>query len=102
MKKDYDKEEFKKLIKKFKEEKDKLQKMDDEEVMQYNMEKTMLREAFRNEEIKHFPIMIKASTAGALETLIKETERVIYGVYRINIIDASVGPLSEADITAAA
>ena len=76
--------------------------MDDDEMIKYNMEKTMLREAFRNEEIKHYPIMIKASTAGALETLIKETERVIYGTYRINIIESSVGPLSEADITAAA
>ena len=73
--------------------------MDDEDKIKYNMEKTMLREAFRNEDIKHYPIMIKASTAGALETLIKETERVIHGQYRINIIDASVGPLSEADIT---
>ena len=61
----------------------------------------MLREAFRNEEIKHYPIIIKASTTGALETLVKETERVIQGVFRINIIEASVGPLSEADITAA-
>lgn len=76
--------------------------MDEEEALKYNIEKTILREAFRNEEIKHYPIIIKASTAGALETLIKETERLIYGQYRINIIETSVGPLSEADITAAA
>ena len=56
--------------------------MDEEETIKYNMERTMLREAFRNESIKYYPIIIKASTTGALETLIKETERVIKGLFR--------------------
>lgn len=66
------------------------------------MERTILKEAFRNEEIKHFPIILKASTAGALETLVQEVEKIIHGLYRINVIDKSVGPLTEADITSAA
>jgi Translation-initiation factor 2 len=46
-----------------------------------------LKEVYRDEEIKHYPIIIKASSAGTLETLLKETEKLIKGIYRINIID---------------
>lgn len=43
--------------------------------------------------------MIKASQAGVLETLLKEAEKVV-GThnYRINIIDYSVGPVTEGDM----
>lgn len=44
--------------------------MDEEEAIKYEMQRSMLKEAFRNKEIKHFPIVIKASTKGVLETLL--------------------------------
>ncbi len=46
-----------------------------------------LKEVFRDEEIKHFPIIIEASTAGVLETLLSETDKLIKGLYRVNVID---------------
>jgi translation initiation factor IF-2 len=61
-----------------------------------------MKEMFRDEDVQHFPIIIKASTAGALETLLQETEKLIGGIYRVNIIDYSVGPLTEADLNNAA
>jgi translation initiation factor IF-2 len=53
----------------------------------YNEEKLKLKEVFRDEVVRHFPIIIKASTAGTLETLLQETEKLIKGIYRINVID---------------
>lgn len=58
-----------------------------------------MKEIFRDEDVQHFPIIIKASTAGVLETLLKETDKIINGIYRINIIDQSVGPITEGDLS---
>lgn len=59
-----------------------------------------LKEVYRDEDVQHFPIIIKASQAGVLETLLKETEKVLGpNNYRINIIDYSVGPVTEGDMT---
>lgn len=60
-------------------------------------------ETYRDEDLKYFPIIIKASQLGVLETLLKETDKVL-GInhdYRINVIDSSVGPITEADLTQA-
>ncbi len=62
-------------------------------------EKMKLKEVFRDEDIDHFPLIIKASTAGTLETLLQETEKLIKGIYRLHIIDSSVGPITEGDLT---
>lgn len=72
--------------------------MDEDEKLKYNEEKLKMKEIFRDEEVKHFPLIIKASTAGALETLLKETEKFVKGIYRINIIDYGVGPITEGDM----
>ncbi len=61
--------------------------MDESEKAKYTEEKMKLKEVFRDEEIKHFPIIIKASTAGVLETLLSETDKLIKGLYRVNVID---------------
>lgn len=46
--------------------------------------------------------MIKASSAGVLETLLKEAEKVVGTQnYRISIIDYSVGPITEGDMNSA-
>jgi translation initiation factor IF-2 len=68
-------------------EKAKMKEMDEEEKAKYTEEKMKLKEVFRDEDIKHFPIILKASTAGVLETLLTETDKLIKGIYRVNIID---------------
>lgn len=50
--------------------------------------------------MKHFPIILKASSAGTLETLLQEAEKVVgTNNYRISIIDYSVGPVTEGDMS---
>ena len=44
--------------------------MEDDEKEKYQEDRLKLKEVFRNEDVKHFPIIIKASTAGTLETLL--------------------------------
>jgi translation initiation factor IF-2 len=65
----------------------KMQEMDESEKAKYTEEKMKLKEVFRDEDIKHFPIILKASTAGVLETLLTETDKLIRGLYRVNVID---------------
>ena len=38
--------------------------MDEEERALYEKERSLLKEHFRNEEVKYFPILIKASSKG--------------------------------------
>lgn len=45
-----------------------------------------------------YPLMIKSSTAGSLETILKEAKKVIKNNYRINIIETGVGPVTEGDL----
>jgi len=98
MKKDYDKEEFKKIVSDLQQEKARLEQMDDDERTRYQEEKLKLKEVFRHEDVKHFPLIVKASTAGTLETLLQETDKLIKGLYRVNVIDYSVGPITEGDL----
>lgn len=72
--------------------------MDEDERLKYKEDKLKLKEVFRHEDVKHFPLIVKASTAGTLETLLQETDKLIKGVYRVNIIDYSVGPITEGDL----
>lgn len=44
------------------------------------------------------PIIIKASTAGALETLVTEAEKMIGDQYKIQIVSTGVGSLTEKDL----
>lgn len=48
------------------------------------------------------PIIIKSNQLGTLETLLTETQKIIGGHYQIQIIDSSIGPITEADISNAA
>ena len=98
-KKDFDKEEFKKIVSDLQNEKQKLNEMTEQEKLKYQEEKLKLKEVFRDEDVRHFPIILKASTAGTLETLMQEVEKVIKGIYRINVIDYSVGPITEGDLS---
>jgi small GTP-binding protein len=101
-KKDFDKEEFKKIISDLQSEKAKMSEMSEQERAKYQEDKLKLKEVFRDEDVRHFPIILKASTAGTLETLMQEVEKVIKGIYRINVIDYSVGPITEGDLSNAA
>lgn len=98
-KKEFDKEEFKKIVSDLQSEKQKLNEMSEQEKLKYQEEKLKLKEVFRDEDVRHFPIILKASTAGTLETLMQEVEKVIKGIYRINVIDYSVGPITEGDLS---
>jgi len=40
--------------------------------------------------------------AGTLETIMTETQKIIGSYYQIQIIDSSVGPITEADLANAA
>lgn len=76
--------------------------MSPQELAKYEQERMKLKEIYRDEDVKHFPIIIKASSAGVLETLLKESEKIVgTDNYRINIIDYSVGPITEGDMTSA-
>jgi translation initiation factor IF-2 len=55
-----------------------------------------------NEAGNYFPIIIKAKEAGVLETLLTETNKIIRGLYQINIVSSGVGPITEADLNSAA
>lgn len=99
MKIQFDKDEFKKIIGDIQQEKALMENMDEDELKKYKEDKLKLKEVFRDEDVKHFPIIIKASTAGCLETLLQETEKLIKGIYRINVIDYSVGPITEGDLS---
>ncbi len=66
----------------------------------YEQDRLKLKEVYRDEEVKHYPIILKASSAGTLETLLTEAEKVVgSNNYRISIIDYSVGPVTEGDMS---
>eukprot|EP00347_Sterkiella_histriomuscorum_P003228 403365101 len=100
--KQFEQDEFKKILHNYQEEQKKREAMSPVEQARYDQERQKLKEVYRDEDVKHFPIMIKASQAGVLETLLKEAEKVV-GThnYRINIIDYSVGPVTEGDMNTA-
>ena len=45
--------------------------------------------------------MIKAGTAGALETVLKEINKILKGADNIVIVDSGVGPFTETEIESA-
>lgn len=51
--------------------------MDEDELLEKQKEKAKMQELFRDENIGYQPIIIKASQAGALETLLKEADKII-------------------------
>lgn len=97
-KKDFDVEEFKRLVEGLHREQDKIEQMEPADKTSYLEERSKLKELFRDEGVKHFPVILKASTAGTLETLLRETERLIGNTYRIHIVDYGVGPVTEGDM----
>lgn len=87
------------------EEKRALKDMDDEEMQRVQAEKSQLKQMFRADDDdadNFFPLFIKASQQGALETLMTETDKIIQKHYQIQILDTGVGHISEADVTQAA
>lgn len=61
----------------------------------------MIKSMFRDDNAGYWPIMIKASQAGALETLLAEAEKIIGHHYKIQIVNTGVGPLTEKDLNEA-
>jgi hypothetical protein len=56
-----EKEGLKEMILEQKQLDSKLQAMDDEEVLEYQRERSKISEMFRDEEVEYFPVIIKAS-----------------------------------------
>lgn len=69
-KKEFEVEEFRTILSEYREERAKMEAMGKEEREDYEAEKDQLKEIFRTEEQKHFPLIIKCASAGTLETLI--------------------------------
>lgn len=97
-KKEYEVQEFRRLVAEYHHEMEKLQGMDDGEREAYLEGKGKLKEVLRSEEVKEYPIIVKAGTAGTLETLLKEAEKLMLGVQRVHIADYGVGPITEGDM----
>eukprot|EP00349_Pseudokeronopsis_sp_Brazil_P010299 CAMPEP_0202979142 /NCGR_PEP_ID=MMETSP1396-20130829/85370_1 /ASSEMBLY_ACC=CAM_ASM_000872 /TAXON_ID= /ORGANISM="Pseudokeronopsis sp., Strain Brazil" /LENGTH=117 /DNA_ID=CAMNT_0049718427 /DNA_START=504 /DNA_END=857 /DNA_ORIENTATION=- len=76
--------------------------MTEEEILQMQVEKQQMREMFSGQTVQMYPVIIKAPSAGVLETLLAESQKILKGKYRVQIIDSSVGAVNETDITSAA
>ena len=79
----------------------KIKDMDEEEILEMEKEKVKIQELYRDDTIGYFPIIIKASQAGSLETLLKEAEKIIGQLFKIQIVSTGVGPLTEKDLNEA-
>ncbi len=105
-KKQYDIEEFKRIVKDFRQEKEKVEGMDPEEREKYLEDKNQLKDILRpdSEEkgMKHYPLIIKASSAGTLETLITEVEKIMGDHHSLQLIDFGIGAITEGDMQNAA
>lgn len=74
---------------------------DEEEIERFESQKKLFAEIFKGDDVVHQPIILKAPSSGALETVLKEVNKTIMGNEKLSIIDAGVGPISESDVTVA-
>ena len=49
-------------------------------------------------EEEYIPIIIKAGSAGALETVLKESSKILTGHPEVQIIESGIGTFTEGDI----
>jgi len=89
------------LIQTRNDESERLKDLDDDEVLEAEREKARIQDLFRDESAGGCPIVIKASQAGALETLLTEAAKIIGSNFKIHVVDAGVGPLTEQDLNTA-
>lgn len=75
--------------------------MDEQEKKNLEEQKQLFTQIFKADQEIHQPIILKAPSSGALETVLKEVNKIIMTTDRISIIDSGVGPITEADITVA-
>ncbi len=62
-------------------------------------QKQIMNEIIKGEEMAFTPIIIKASTAGALETVMKESNKILLNCQNAAIMETGIGPFTEADIS---
>lgn len=79
---------------------------EDEELLQEDIEyreeqKQIFGEIFKADTTFHQPLIIKAPSTGALETVLKEVNKLIRGCDKISIIESGVGPINEFDVQTA-
>lgn len=71
---------------------------DEEDLVKREEQKQLFTKIFKHDKVIHQPLIIKAASAGALETVLKEIQKTIISSDKISIIDSGVGPISESDI----
>ena len=60
-----------------------MKELDADEILQKQKEKAKIQEMYRDDNIGYQPIIIKASQAGALETLLQEASKIIGDTFKI-------------------
>ena len=78
-----------------------MKELDADEILQKQKEKAKIQEMYRDDNIGYQPIIIKASQAGALETLLQEASKIIGDTFKIQIVNTGIGPLTEKDLNEA-
>ena len=93
-------ERLKSIIDKFEGKTDTLPQTEQEENVELSsVQKKQFSEMLRGSTDYHQPIIIKSSSSGALETLLKEVNKVLRNSDRISVIDSGVGPINDSDIS---
>jgi len=78
-----------------------IEEMSEEQLVQKKKSEQIIREIYKNEEVKQVNLIVKAGTAGALETILKEVNKIISGSDNIMVVDSGVGQFTEAELESA-
>jgi len=61
----------------------------------------LIWEIYKNEYSDQINLIVKAGTAGALETILKEINKIIQNSENISIVDSGIGSFTESEIETA-
>ena len=70
----------------------------EEDLQRKEEQKQLFTKIFKHDKVVHQPIIIKAASAGALETVLKEVQKALLSSDKLSIIDSGVGAITESDI----
>ncbi|CAI2381679.1 unnamed protein product [Moneuplotes crassus] len=77
------------------------EELTEEEIKHREEQKQVFAEILKGDTFDHQPIILKAPSSGALETCLKEVNKVIMMSDKVSIIQSDVGPINDEDITMA-
>jgi len=75
--------------------------LSEEQKIEKKKQDIAIREIYKNEDSKSLNLYIKAGTAGALETVLKECNKILANNERISIINTGVGSFTESELETA-